>query len=120
MKRNLIRTLVVCLAICMAFSSPALAILGLGDIVFDPSNFEEAVQQLLAMERQYEQLVQQYVVLKGQYDHMRRMAQQVPVNMTARYRALSGRGKKLTVVITAIARELAGFVWAIGRAMQPA
>jgi len=89
MNRIPARTLVVCLAICMAFSSPALAIFGLGDIVFDPSNFEEAVQQLLEMERQFDQLVQQYLVLKGQYDHMRRMAQQVPVNMTARYRALA-------------------------------
>ena len=34
--------------------------------------------------------------------------------LCARYRALAGRGKKLTVAVTAIARELAGFIWAIG------
>jgi transposase len=33
----------------------------------------------------------------------------------ARYRALTRRGKLKTVAITAIARELAGFIWAINR-----
>ena len=50
---------------------------------------------------------------------VREIALKAQTRLTARYRALSGRGKKLTVTITAIARELAGFVWAIGRAMQP-
>jgi transposase len=35
--------------------------------------------------------------------------------LCARYRTLAARGKRLTVAVTAIARELAGFVWAIGR-----
>jgi transposase len=51
---------------------------------------------------------------------VREIALKAQMRLTARYRALAGRGKKLTVAITAIARELAGFVWAIGRAMQPA
>ena len=89
MKRYIKQTLVVCLVIIMTFSPQANAFLGFGDIVFDPSNFEEAVQQLLQMEMQYEQLVQHYVVLKNQYEHMRRMAQIVPVNMVARYKALA-------------------------------
>ena len=38
--------------------------------------------------------------------------------LCARYRALAGRSKKLTAAVTAIARELAGFVWAIGREVQ--
>jgi transposase len=37
-----------------------------------------------------------------------------------RYRALTRRGKLKTVVITAIARELAGFIWAINREITPA
>ena len=37
-----------------------------------------------------------------------------------RYRNLSARGKRSTVVVAAIARELSGFVWAIGRAVTPA
>jgi transposase len=41
--------------------------------------------------------------------------------LAARYRALARRGKKPTVVVTAIARELAGFLWAAHRAvMMPA
>jgi transposase len=35
--------------------------------------------------------------------------------LCARYRTLSNRGKKLTVAVTAIARELVGFIWAIGQ-----
>jgi conjugal transfer/entry exclusion protein len=64
------------------------AFLGFGDIVFDPSNYQQAVQQLVQLERQYTQLVQSYLTLRNQYDHMVRMAQQVPVNMALRYRAL--------------------------------
>jgi hypothetical protein len=89
MNRNLVRTLVVCLVVCLTITPSAKAIFGLGDVVFDPTNFEEAVQQFLAMERQYEQLVHQYLILQSQYDHMRRMAQQVPVNMVSRYKALA-------------------------------
>lgn len=37
-----------------------------------------------------------------------------------RYRALTRRGKLKTVVVTAIARELAGFIWAINREIATA
>ena len=70
-------------------AGPAFGILGIGDIVFDPSNFEEAVQQLLQLEQQYAQLVQTYQMVRNQYDEMLWMARQVPVNMAARYRALA-------------------------------
>jgi transposase len=36
-----------------------------------------------------------------------------------RYRKLLGRGKKPQVAITAVARELVGFMWAIARALPP-
>ena len=49
---------------------------------------------------------------------VRDIALKAQARLCSRYRALSGRGKKLTVAVTAIARELAGFVWAIGREMQ--
>jgi transposase len=35
-----------------------------------------------------------------------------------RFRRLSGRGKSHQLVVTALARELAGFIWAIGRAVE--
>jgi hypothetical protein len=82
-------TLVVCALFGVMLASPALAIFGLGDIVFDPSNFEEAVQQLLEMQRHYEQLVKTYQVVRNQYEQMLWMAKRVPVNMAARYRAMA-------------------------------
>lgn len=39
--------------------------------------------------------------------------------LCARFRALTRRGKKPTVAVTAIARELSGFVWAIHRELGP-
>jgi type IV secretion system protein TrbJ len=78
--------LVVCLA--LAIATPGFAILGIGDIVFDPTIYANAVQQYLQMVQQYEQLVQTYEQVRNQYEHMRRMAQQVPVDMNRRYRAL--------------------------------
>ena len=44
---------------------------------------------------------------------VREIAWKAQTRLTARYRALSGRGKKTTVVCTAIARELVGFMWAV-------
>src|SRR5260370_11150908 len=73
--------------IAAACVGPVLAIFGLGDIVFDPTNFEEAAQQLLQLEQQYAQLVQTYQMVRNQYEQMVWMAQQVPVNMATRYRA---------------------------------
>ena len=49
---------------------------------------------------------------------IRDIAIKAQTRLCGRYRALSGRGKKLTVAVTAIARELAGFVWAIGKELQ--
>jgi len=51
---------------------------------------------------------------------VRDIAAKARTRLCARYRALSQRGKKLTVTVTAIARELAGFIWAIGREVQAA
>jgi transposase len=49
---------------------------------------------------------------------VRDIALKAQSRLCARYRNLSGKGKKPTVAVTAIARELAGFVWAIGRLVQ--
>ena len=43
------------------------------------------------------------------------IAWKAQLRLTSRYRKLSARMKPPTVVITALARELAGFVWAIAR-----
>lgn len=89
MNKNVLRTLVVCLAILIAVTPPARAFLGIGDVVFDPTNYAEAIEQLTEMQRQLDQMVQTYLIMKSQYDQMRFMAKPVPVNMGLRYRALA-------------------------------
>ena len=83
------RKLAISTLILFAWALPALAILGLGDIVYDPTNFAEAVKEFTELEQQYSQLVQTYKTIKSQYDQMIWMAKSVPVNMIQRYRAIS-------------------------------
>jgi transposase len=61
-----------------------------------------------------------HAVLKDQLPAVRDIAWKAQTRLCARYRALSARGKRLTVAVTAVARELAGFIWAIGREVEPA
>ncbi|QDJ11616.1 Transposase (plasmid) [Roseomonas mucosa] len=51
---------------------------------------------------------------------VRDIAHKAQARLCARYRSLSARGKKLTVAVTAVARELAAFIWAIGKEVKPA
>ena len=51
---------------------------------------------------------------------VREIAWKAQSRLTARYRALTARGKKTTVTCTAIARELAAFMWAVAQEAQPA
>jgi hypothetical protein len=83
------RKVAVIIAVAALAVTPALAILGVGDIVFDPTNYAEAVDQLLRLEQQYDQLVQTYQMITNQYNQMLWMARQDPVNMVLRYRALA-------------------------------
>jgi hypothetical protein len=89
MKRKNARQLLVLALLTLSLAGPALAILGLGDIVFDPTSYGELVQQFLQMQQEYAQLVQTYQVIQSQYQQMLFMAQRVPVNMLTRYRALA-------------------------------
>ena len=50
---------------------------------------------------------------------VRTIAWKAQVRLCARYRRLMAAGKRQTVVTTAIAREMAAFLWAIGREIQP-
>src|SRR5690242_16052013 len=92
MNRRLLKKLVVCLALAVIFGTPVWAFLGFGDIVFDPSNYAEALEQVTQLSMQYAQLVDTYLMIRNQYDQMVRMAQRVPVDMVDRYR-LSGHLK---------------------------
>jgi transposase len=51
---------------------------------------------------------------------VREIAWKAQQRLSKRYRALTAKGKKSTVAITAVARELAGFLWAVGREMTAA
>jgi len=50
---------------------------------------------------------------------VREIAWKAQCRLYRRYRALTGKGKLKTVAITAVARELAGFIWAVGRQSAP-
>ncbi|MCO5063358.1 MAG: IS110 family transposase [Rhizobiaceae bacterium] len=61
-------------------------------------------------------------ISKNMMEHQKRLPREVSdiawkaqVRLHQRYKAMLARGKKPTVVITAIAREMVGFVWAIAR-----
>jgi transposase len=57
---------------------------------------------------------------KGVSAEVQRVAWKAQERLCGRYRRLMGRGKEKNKVATAIARELAGFVWAIARESAPA
>jgi transposase len=50
---------------------------------------------------------------------VRTIAWKAQVRLCARYRRLRAAGQRQTVVTTAIAREMAAFLWAIGHAVEP-
>jgi len=58
--------------------------------------------------------------LEGLPKPVRDIAWKAQVRLCARYRRLSATGKKPPVVVAAIAREMAAFLWAIGREVAPA
>ena len=46
---------------------------------------------------------------------VREIAWKAQCRLSARYRALTRKGKLKTVAVTAVARELSAFIWAINR-----
>jgi transposase len=50
--------------------------------------------------------------------NIRDIAWKAQTRLCSRYRTMIALGKKPTVVVTALARELAGFIWAIGQEMR--
>ncbi|MEM1277984.1 MAG: IS110 family transposase, partial [Pseudomonadota bacterium] len=58
-------------------------------------------------------------LLDTQSANVRKIAWTAQERLCRRYRQLTYRGKKPTVVVTAIARELSGFVWALGQEIGP-
>src|SRR5437868_3861433 len=58
--------------------------------------------------------------LEGLPAAVRDIAWKAQLRLCARYRRLAATGRPKVVVTTAIAREMAGFIWAIARVAQPA
>lgn len=53
----------IAFVVCLAFTAPAHAFLGIGDVTFDPSTYGEVVKQ-------YEQMMKLYENAKGQLDKL--------------------------------------------------
>jgi transposase len=51
---------------------------------------------------------------------VRDIAWNAQMRLCTRFQRLTAKGKKSTVVVTAVARELCGFIWAIGHEVRPA
>lgn len=51
----------------------------------------------------------------GQPDRVVAVARRADERLHRMYRRLVGRGRRSTVAVTAVARELAGFIWALGQ-----
>ena len=58
--------------------------------------------------------------LEGLPRAVREIAWKAQVRLCARYRRLMAVGKRAPVAVAAIAREMAAFLWAIGRHVTPA
>lgn len=56
---------------------------------------------------------------EGLPEDIRQLAWKAQLRLCARYRRFQARGKAKQTIVTAIARELAAFIWAIGRAVEP-
>ena len=56
---------------------------------------------------------------EGLPESIRQLAWKAQLRLCARYRRFLARGKAKQTIVTAIARELAAFIWAIGRAVEP-
>jgi transposase len=60
-----------------------------------------------------------YDRLEAVPQNVRDIAWKAQVRLCSRWRRLAASGKPKVVVTTAIAREMAGFIWAIARQVQP-
>jgi transposase len=56
---------------------------------------------------------------EGLPENIRQISWKAQLRLCARYRRFLARGKAKQTIVTAIARELAAFLWAIGQAVEP-
>src|SRR5215468_718799 len=73
----------------VAATSASWAVLGIGDVVYDPAAVANLVRQFHQMEQEYVQLVATYQTVRSQYNQMIFMAKMVPTELRGRYRTLA-------------------------------
>src|SRR5438128_8509519 len=83
MMRRLVLVLVVMVAIAVPVSAQ------LFGVVFDPTNYGNALLRYEQLQQQFTQLVMTYQQITAQYQLMTRQAQQLPVDLAGRYHTLS-------------------------------
>ena len=88
MKSKRTKAIAVIAVLALVFASPARAILGLGDVVFDPTNYAQAIKTFIQLQQQYAQLIQIYQQTYQQYQQLLWMGKFLPASVKARYRAM--------------------------------
>jgi hypothetical protein len=88
MKTKRMKAIAIVAVLALVFASPARAILGLGDVVFDPSNYAQAIKTFIQLQQQYAQLIQIYQQTRQQYEQLLWMGKFLPASVKARYRAM--------------------------------
>ncbi len=84
-KQKIISTLLL----MVTATSGSWAVLGIGDVVYDPAAVANLVRQFHQMEEEYVQLVATYQTVRSQYSQMIFMAKMVPTELRRRYRTLA-------------------------------
>lgn len=87
-RKRLLRFLAIVL-VTLTITSLAFAILGIGDVVYDPAAVANLIKQLHETEQEYMQLVATYQTVRNQYSQMIFMARMVPAELRGRYRTLA-------------------------------
>ena len=77
------------LLLLVTATSGCWAILGIGDVVYDPAAVANLIRQFHQMEQEYVQLVATYQTVRNQYSQMIFMAKMVPTELRGRYRTLA-------------------------------
>jgi hypothetical protein len=77
------------LILLITATSATFAVLGVGDVVYDPAAVASLIKQFHQMEQEYLQLVATYQTVRSQYSQMIFMAKMVPTELRGRYRTLA-------------------------------
>ena len=94
------RKIVSSLLLLITATSLAFAVLGVGDVVYDPAAVANLVRQFHQMEQEYVQLVATYQTVRSQYSQMIFMAKMVPTELRGRYRTLATPWRNSTATDT--------------------